>query len=340
MAEYDLGREDEPLLKSFRRVAKAYAESFKALKDQVAHLLGNRFNYESGIYREGLLRQFLRGLLPTAVSVDSGFIYGFEEVPTSAQLDILIWNSAAHSAVFKTSDFVVVAPESVVAVISVKSKLDPEDIRSGIKNLATVVPLDVEFRSKRRRKRDGEPVRPILKAVVAYELPKDRDNARRTIVSAINESLFADRKLARGLVKALRDLNPIDPDREHRHVVERMMPKLICAIDPPGDGFIMAYGPPDEEIRTYGPGLRRLPFVYPQGKKLTSSFEKLIYYVLSATYLTLETPELSTTSAWADINPRTGMRVGDVSEAEESLGESVLVLESLPSWALESEDGK
>ena len=81
-------------------------------------LLGAAHNYESGIFREGLLREFLRDILPKALEVGSGFIYGFDEVPTSGQLDVVIWDSSHHSPVYRTTEFVIVPPEAVVSVIS------------------------------------------------------------------------------------------------------------------------------------------------------------------------------------------------------------------------------
>jgi hypothetical protein len=60
-------------------------------KSHIFDLLGRQQNAESGRFREELLRSFLSKLLSTSVSVDTGFIYGFEQVETSKQLDIIIW---------------------------------------------------------------------------------------------------------------------------------------------------------------------------------------------------------------------------------------------------------
>ena len=54
-------------------------------------LLGRKQAYSSGVFRESLLKNFIIKLMPDSVSVDSGFIYGFEEYENSRQLDIIIW---------------------------------------------------------------------------------------------------------------------------------------------------------------------------------------------------------------------------------------------------------
>lgn len=123
--------------------------SFSALSGiRVHHLLGGKHNYSNRAFIEGLLRDFQSSVLPKAVSVDSGFIYGFDQVPNSCQIDILIWDSSRHSAVFQAGDFVIVSPESVIAALSVKSTLDGKHLREALENLQSIVPLDRLYRSK------------------------------------------------------------------------------------------------------------------------------------------------------------------------------------------------
>ena len=92
------------------------ADTFRARRNHVRELLGQAQNYSSGIFREGLLRDFLREFLPRAVEVSTGFIYGFEKVPNSAQLDVLVWDSTNHSAVYRTDSFVIVPPEAAIEI--------------------------------------------------------------------------------------------------------------------------------------------------------------------------------------------------------------------------------
>src|SRR5664280_208699 len=99
--------EDGPVQRNFRRVAGSYIDLFLAAKDHVSNLLGSSQNAESGRFREELLRSFLRSILPSALSVDSGFIYGFEKVATSRQLDLIIWHKAAHSPIYDAGTMVI-----------------------------------------------------------------------------------------------------------------------------------------------------------------------------------------------------------------------------------------
>jgi len=84
---------DEKILKGFRVMAGGLVDSFRTQRDVVQTLLGPKANHASGVFREGLLRDFLRTLLPRAVEVSTGYVYGFEKVANSGQMDILVWDS-------------------------------------------------------------------------------------------------------------------------------------------------------------------------------------------------------------------------------------------------------
>ena len=76
---------------------------------------------------------------------------------------------------------------------------------------------------------------------------------------------------------------------------------------------------------TYGPGLRRLPYMYVQKNELTTPLEKVVYHVLESVYLALGTPGLSSiVSAWGDFNPTTGSRSGDAWEIDGERGTQLL----------------
>src|SRR5512135_3142002 len=80
---------DDVYLKTFRKVGKSFVEEFLNAKDHVHQLLEGKQRLESGRFREELLMSFLRRILPKSVSVDTGFIYGFEKMENSRQLDSL-----------------------------------------------------------------------------------------------------------------------------------------------------------------------------------------------------------------------------------------------------------
>jgi hypothetical protein len=106
----------------------------------------------------------------------------------------------------------------------------------------------------------------------------------------------------------------------------RTLPILIGSIESEQVSYVQGLGPPDDLLgqRTYGPNLRRLPYVYPQRSNITSSFEKLVYYVLSSVYQSLGTRGHSVLSAWGDFHPVYGIRLGDALEMIEDQGVQLL----------------
>ena len=155
-------------LKNFRTYAASYIDGFLAAKDRISHLLRTQ-KHASGIYREALLKELFQAMLPSGVSVDSGFIYAFDVIPPSGQLDIIVWDSGRHAPVFRNADFVIVPPESVIVVLSVKSNLHNRDIDDGLRNLLSVAPIELRFRNFLRDEDDQPIFPPITKILVAYE---------------------------------------------------------------------------------------------------------------------------------------------------------------------------
>ncbi|EKD37588.1 MAG: hypothetical protein ACD_75C01076G0002 [uncultured bacterium] len=304
----------------FRKVASGYAKDFMLAKDRVSDLLGREQNAESGRYREELLRGFLRTLLPTAVAVDTGFIYGFEKVPTSKQLDIIIWHRAAHCPVYDAGQFVIVPPESVIAVVSVKSNMTRKELRGGLDNLLSVAPLDCKLRKK--------PMPSISKFLVFYTRPDPIEWILPAIQTFYAKTLQEQHDLMDALVPPLKQYDPSPPltqsPLEVFQEVWRIYPRLITTIDEGSDAnYAQWMGPSDGTLgsMTYGPaGLKGLPFMYRHDKRITTAFEKFIFYLLEAVFTTLESPALSLLSAWGDFNPATGCRSGDAREIMEMEG--------------------
>jgi len=320
MEPSDFGEEGAQLLQRFRRYAKSFVGEFAAARNRIEDLLGNR--YYSGVFRESLLKDFLRRLVPDSLSVDSGFIYGFEVVEASRQLDIIIWDSHRHAPVYRSADFVVVPPESVVAVISVKSNLKAEDLENGLENLLSVSRIEMRY-CEDRVSRDGTALLlpPIAKFLVAYRAPRNPEEALKTIAEFLANWLRAAREIRDPLVATLRELNPWEEKHDFR--VARIFPRMVASIE--GDWSCrVGYGPP------VGPSsLRRLPYIYPQRTVVTSAFEKLISDVLRAAYGALGTRGWSTPSAWVDVSPVQGVRAGGVHETIDEKGLPLLELENL-----------
>jgi hypothetical protein len=327
MKNWKLGEGNSQILAQFRKVAASYARTFSIKKNHIFDLLGR--NYESGLFREELLKGLLIELLPRAVSVDSGFIYGFEEVENSKQLDIIIWDCSKHAAVYRTRNFVIVPPESVAVVLEVKSSLKKSDITKGLSQLLTVSPLDLAYRSPQDEQGESPP--PITKILVSYKGPTDSTIALATISEFYKSRLAEDQSLVNPLLLTLQNIDPIQPSSEDIDQRRRLFPSLIVSIESKKTSFVVGWGPPDDvsASRTYGINLKRLPYIYHQKSMLTTPFEKLIYHVLSAVYRFIGNTSWPMLSAWGDLNPVLGVRVGDASEVIEAEGRPLLDTEKL-----------
>lgn len=109
---------------------------------------------EDGRYVETLIREYLKRYLPKDLEVLTGFIMrpavktGLnnktrknEQDDNSTQLDILIYDSAKYPIFQRFGDSVIVPPEGVVGVISVKKKLKDTDIEHEVIALKNVSKL-------------------------------------------------------------------------------------------------------------------------------------------------------------------------------------------------------
>lgn len=317
MKDQRFGRNEHNVLQSFRKVARGHAEAFVAAKDHILHLLGNKQNAESGRFREELIRTFFRKALPSSVAVDTGFIYGFEEVPTSKQLDIILWNRALHSPVYDAGQFVIVSPESVLAVVSVKSKMTLGALAHGLDNLLSIAPLDLQFRRGLVLRSSEKPLPAIMKFLIFYEGPASLQNATQKIGNFFVQELSKNRELTNVLVTALSSVNPFNPAWEHRQDLLRIFPRMIITLGKSSANFTQGWGPPEDGLaqRTFDPGLKRLPYMYRQSSQLTTGFEKLMFLLLATIYDVLGTPEISLLSAWANVDPKTGVAMVDIEEA-------------------------
>ncbi|MFW6226441.1 MAG: DUF6602 domain-containing protein [bacterium] len=86
-----------------------------------------------GAWREHILIDLIREHIPKRFSVSSGFIYETKD-RISPQIDIIIYDSLSYGTLFRFGDVVVVRPESVYAIIEVKSKLNKKNLEKAIED--------------------------------------------------------------------------------------------------------------------------------------------------------------------------------------------------------------
>lgn len=104
---------------------------------------GSAHKGEDGRYVEELIRQYLKRYLPTSIEVLTGFILrpavktgldGRERKKEtdshSTQLDIIVFDSGNYPIFQRFGDSVIVPPEGVLAIISVKKHLNDNDIKN------------------------------------------------------------------------------------------------------------------------------------------------------------------------------------------------------------------
>lgn len=339
----ELGQNGQQILKRFRNFASSYISQFKSEKDRVFELLKSSQQYSSGIYREGLLRKFLTDILPDSVSVNSGFIYGFEVVNTSGQIDIIIWDSARYSAVFKTPEFVIVPPESVIAVITVKSNMNKSAIQDGLKNISSIIALDYKYRYPRRNE-DGKKIfRSISKYFVSFRGRSKESRVGDVISEYYIDLLSENQELTNELIDALKNMDVYKLDDDVMSIFDLIYPKMILSIDEKSISFITGFGPIEDQLaeNRYGDAqLRRVPYLNSQDSRITTHLEKFVASILRDVYLYLETPGLSFVAAWSDHHPAYGFRFGDTVELKsneeitEKMKESEIVKKARCSWPL------
>lgn len=100
-----------------------------ASRNRVRYFIGGRHNGEDGRYKEILLMNYLKKILPSNVSVGTGFVRGKEDI--TKQIDIIIYKHNIPT-LFSEGDFVIVLPESVVGIIEVKTKLNINKLTEAI----------------------------------------------------------------------------------------------------------------------------------------------------------------------------------------------------------------
>lgn len=112
-----------------------------SVKDRVRHFIGDRHWGEDGRFKEVILMEKLEEMLPSSVSVCTGFIVNNDdENKISKQIDIIIYNNS-YPLPFSLNDFAIIDYRSVVGVIEVKSKQSAMSLAKTIKKSSEISEL-------------------------------------------------------------------------------------------------------------------------------------------------------------------------------------------------------
>jgi hypothetical protein len=100
-----------------------------ALKDRVRNLI---YHWgEDGRYKEAVLKSVIQRFLPSRFIIGTGFVVRQTRIrgehESSKQIDLLIYDTS-FPILFKESDFVIVTPDSVRAIIEVKANLENQGL--------------------------------------------------------------------------------------------------------------------------------------------------------------------------------------------------------------------
>lgn len=106
---------------NFTLYQQSIASEFLSIKDRVHFFIGNNHHGENGRYREIILINFLKRILPDSVGVGTGFVKNNQGNLTK-QIDIIVFKKD-YPKLFSEGDFVILVPESVLGIIEVKSKV-------------------------------------------------------------------------------------------------------------------------------------------------------------------------------------------------------------------------
>jgi hypothetical protein len=103
---------------------KSIAKELLITKDRVRNLIGKTHWASDGSYKETILKNVLKRILPKSLGVGSGFIlrYECEQVFPSTQIDIIIYDTSIP-LIFQQDDFIITTSSAVKGIIEVKTKI-------------------------------------------------------------------------------------------------------------------------------------------------------------------------------------------------------------------------
>ncbi|HHQ6631960.1 TPA: DUF6602 domain-containing protein [Serratia fonticola] len=146
-----------------RKFSATIAGELESLSERVRFIIDH--GPSVGMYRENLLQSTLRKHLPERYHIATGFIFGLNK-----QIDILIYDRVDYAPVFREGDLVIVPPESVRAVIEVKTNLKSDNLQSALELLDLVSYFD-----------DNQP--PFFKGIFAFESKLKTDTLYQDIAN-------------------------------------------------------------------------------------------------------------------------------------------------------------
>lgn len=104
----------------YLKYQKSIGREFKAFENRVRHLIDDSHWGEEGKYKEVILMNYLRRILPNNISVGTGFVRNQNLI--TKQIDIIIYDNS-YPVLFSEGDFIITTPDNVLGIVEVKSKV-------------------------------------------------------------------------------------------------------------------------------------------------------------------------------------------------------------------------
>ena len=87
-----------------------------------------------GGFYENLIRTTLKEFAPSSNKIGTGFVFDSSRHKHGKQIDVLIYDDSDRSVVYRSDDFVVVHPSSVISAIEVKKTLNSSNLKDVVRS--------------------------------------------------------------------------------------------------------------------------------------------------------------------------------------------------------------
>jgi len=116
----------------------SFADEILAKRDRLRSLIGGAHWPSDGAYKEGLLRDAVKRVVPSGLEVAHGFLLKPDRTGTnpSGQLDLLIYDGSRRAPEFKDGDFACVVAGSARGVGEIKTRWTKKTLEEAVDQLA------------------------------------------------------------------------------------------------------------------------------------------------------------------------------------------------------------
>jgi len=112
---------------SYMNYHRSIGKEIKAYENRVRDIIDGANWGEEGRYKEIILMNYLKKIMPKNISVGTGFVRSYDKI--TKQIDIIIYDNS-YPVLFSEGDFVVCLGESILGIIEVKTNIEPSEIEN------------------------------------------------------------------------------------------------------------------------------------------------------------------------------------------------------------------